>query len=429
LLPEAKIIVGGPAVNTCANLKDLATFFPAGTALVKGDGEKALPILVSALIGQTVDQAAIMELRGTYVKAGNFEHWDERPNILSVEELNAQPALVGYPELVAEIKMVGALRLNTRRGCRYRCVFCSHKYHLQPIAWTAERIVQELKRIDLMVKKGILPPAAREVTFDDDDFFQDRARAVSFLRAVAADPALSHSFRFDFQGGVGSFFRRGKLDKQLLDLLAAVKPLSVKIGTDGFHPAVLKYLGKGGYTFEMAEKLMQALDRRGIKQVHYSILTFPDITLDILIDQLENIKRTMRQFKTMSLSVNVNLSAFENSRLAALIDPRNCHKVVSPAGAVKQLPVNLPIVDARLNKLLNEILGSSYFSVRDLKRFMRVCGKGHNLGIAKLLKARRRLPEKLSIYEAISRFYPSIIYMTALGLFLDGLKAARDQNR
>lgn len=430
LYPDAKIIVGGPSVNTCKSLKELASFFPRVTAFVKGDGEKVFPGLISALAKSAIDKFAIYKLQGVYVKDGDFEYCDETTNVLSEQELNERPGITAYPALIGSTKSSGLLSLHTSRGCLYRCVFCSDKYHAQPIHWTAERIVQELRRISQMIKKGVLPREAKTIWFTDDDFFHDRQRVIDFLTLVANDPNLRNTFKFTFQGSVASFFHNGKLDLMVLYLLTRVKVEKLCIGTDGHHPFALKYFGKGNSTHEMARELMRALEAFEIRQLHYVIMTYPEITSDILIETLENILRAYRVFKkTIAFSFNFFLIAVDGNALMRLAERRFRPKhVASPTGAVKHLPFNLPILDEELNETFSGLLEQPFIDAKSIKEMGRRglhasrCRKKLKRLTGKLVKWRKNLPRDYSLEEALKDGgFGNLIQVMALRQILNSL--------
>lgn len=392
--PQAKIILGGPSVNTSRNLRALASFFPEATALVKGDGEKVIGDLVAALSTKAIDREALMGMKGVYIRENGFEHWDEMPNLLSEEELNSQPGIWAYTELVQDIKKKKALSLSSSRSCKYRCVFCSHKYHPQPIYWTAERLVSELRRIRGMIEKGILPAEARRISFQDDDFLQNRERALDFTRQIAGDAALNKYFSFDIQASVGSFFKEGELDREMLGLLTGIKVVEVTLGTDGFHPEALKYLRKGGYSWPMVKALIEALDQSGIRQSHYVILTYPEISRQVLIETLENVLDILGGYD-ISFEFQLSPSAIESNGLMPLAIEWTrigfpLKRVESEDGRIKYLPTRIPVRDGKLRRSIYRNVFSPAPKPKDLKEFL-VGMFGNDKYWRKFNQARERL--------------------------------------
>ncbi len=369
--PEARILIGGPSVNTCTDLKELAQFFPEATALVKGDGEEVLIELAQTLAREEIDWQKIETLNGLYIQEAGREYCNETASVLNPENFNDLPGITAYPVLIQDIKARGSLEISTSRSCKYRCVFCSHKYHQQPLYWTAERITEELFRIKDMIKKGILPGQARWLCFNDDDFFQDTERAIRFLEIVADDPSLGKYFGFDFQGSVGSFFIKKKINVELLDLLARLKYVHIGLGTDGFHPHALKHLRKGGYTWAMAQELMAQLYKREIPQQHYVILTYPDLTPQILYETAENILDLLEQYKNgFSLSFSFFLVGDESNGLLKKYGLAD-YRTVKAGDKTRSLPLGLPMNDGRFYAFLRKFAYSTaevFFSRRMLRK-------------------------------------------------------------
>ena len=329
--PQARIILGGPAVSLCPDLKELSRSFPEGIAFVKGDGEAIIVPVVRALSGEEIAYELLGELPGVYYEDQFFEVQDERCNTLTQEEFNAYPLTTPYAALIQDIENNGYLALHTSRGCLYRCVFCSHKYHPAPLFWSAERIIQELEHIRTMIEEKTLPPEARNIHFTDDDFFQDRERAVTFLRMLTAKPAdgrgpsLADYFSFSFMGSVGSFLvREGRergIDIELLDSLAAVGPRGISLGTDGFHPEALVFLNKGGYKLRHVQALTEALGERNIPQLHYVILTYPEMTQATLIETLRVLYEISEvAVPQVTFSFNIYPNVHQHTALARLVE-------------------------------------------------------------------------------------------------------------
>jgi radical SAM superfamily enzyme YgiQ (UPF0313 family) len=367
--PEAKIILGGPSVSPCKDLGDLASFFPEADALIKGDGEKVLPALIKALSEGTADKTAISQLGGVYFREGTFVHQNETVNVLSTKELNSSTGVKAWAALVRDIRQSKELKLHTSRSCQYKCIFCSHKYHPYPIYWSAERIVQELKKIKALMEKGKLPAEACRIHFTDDDFFQDRSRAITFLQKVVADSSLREFFSFSFQASAGSLLFEHAPDTELLDLLTKIKVEELHLGTDGFHPKTLRFLIKGGYTWSETQDLIEALHQRNIRQIHFVILTYPLISRETLVQTLENLIRLSQQYgENIDFVINIYLTAYETNRLMPLAKKLGLPQVMADLLGIttvitsadrkeRCLPISLPIIeDDRLQQELDDLL-------------------------------------------------------------------------
>jgi len=324
--PDAFIIIGGPSINTTENLKKLAPYFPASTVFFKGDGEKIqielLKLLAQASPNQPFEPDFIEKLnntiekhniKGLYMKHFDFEIYNNEENKISEVEFEATPRQYDLPELIKDIKKQGWLRLSTSRGCPYRCVFCSHKIHFKQIRWSPQRSIQELKRIRHLIKKGILPEEAKNLVFDDDDFFLKRGAAKEFLNILLEDKQLSNYFTFSFQGSVKSLN-----NQELLDLLARLNQYNMTtlyIGTDTLDQEDLIFLDKPNNSIEEAFSLIDQLEQRKIRQVHYIILITPIATRENLLETIRKIELYMKLCPTFIPIFVAHLSVYENTPL------------------------------------------------------------------------------------------------------------------
>lgn len=429
LFPRATIVLGGPGVNTAKELRQLKAFFPEANALVKGDGELAFCQLLACLkSGQLdVDKMEALAVKGVYATVAGREYLDNRTNILSVEELNKLPGITAFPDLVKEIKTKGYLELHTSRGCKYRCVFCSHKYHDRPIYWSADRLLQELRKIKDSVKRGELPVEAKNIFFTDDDFFQDKERAAKFLSLIAADPVRNY-FTFSFQGAIGSFLSGGNVDWQLLARLRQIKVAWLNFGTDGFSDKMLRLLGKSGYNWQQVKELIVALDILGFTHCHYAILTHPQMDKEMFFEQVGALLAVLSRNPHMRINVNGVLTAYEGAWLmekAKQYVPDRLDILSGPNEERKYLPIHLPMADdPYLALAIISVLRQPFLSVAQLVKNQKdLSKKGYAWQkvaklTAQIVRWRRRQPADLTVLEAINSQKGFVVW-TALRFLLE----------
>ncbi|MFA4967367.1 MAG: radical SAM protein, partial [Candidatus Margulisiibacteriota bacterium] len=430
LFPRATIVLGGAGVNTVKDLLQLKAFFPEVNALVKGDGEKVFCRLLECLKDGQIDTIKMeaLAVKGVYVSVEGREYLDNRANVLSGEELNELPALTAFPDLVKDIKRRGCLELHTSRGCKYRCVFCSHKYHDRPIYWSADRLLQELREIKKKIQRKELPKEARNIYFSDDDFFQDKERAIRFLTLSSADPAIRTFFKYSFQGAIGSFLSRGKVDRQLLGLLKQVKIGWLNLGTDGFSDKMLRLLGKSGYNWRQAKEVMVAVDISGIPHCHYLILTHPQMDEQMFFEQLNNLIIVLSHNPNMRIHVNETITAYEGTILmekAKQFIPDRLQTLDGVRGERKYLPIHLPLSqDGYLNLAIMKTLRQPFKTVSQLIEDRKAqIKKGADFQkvaklTAKMIRWRRKQPVGLTVLDAINWEHRFVVF-TALRFLLE----------
>ena len=346
--PQARIMLGGPEVTDWTRkLSRLKHYFPAVDAFVRGDGEMIINQLVRILSKDQISLAAASKLHGCYVDIGGMAYSNEEPNFMTQRQYSTLPSFAVLPSLVDDINRLGSLQLNTSLGCKYRCIFCSITKH-PPVRWTAERLVRELHRIRGLIADGVLPEQAKNIDFQDNDFFQDRERAKHFLRLVAADPKLRKFFTFTYQSTVSSFFVGGKFDVELLGLLKKVRPAEISFGSDGYHPNALKFFRKA-HSLPQAEELIQRLSRNHIKQVHYVILTYPEIKRDELIETIKRICMLFLCNPMCMFTIKILLQADEGNRLLEYFYKKFPEKRSADPEKTKVLPFAVCLNDRALH--------------------------------------------------------------------------------
>jgi hypothetical protein len=409
LYPQSFVLLGGTSVNTAKNMKDLAGFFPGTVILYKGDGEKGMASLVKILENEsplrpfsTDTQQALKQMGGIYVRHFDFEYRDEEPNQLTAKEASDARNDYGIPELAEEIKKFRCLPLITSRGCNNHCSFCSMQYHSKIVGWSAERIIEELRLIRALIEQGKLPEEAKTISFDDDNFLLNRKRGKAFLAQFAADDSLRNYFHLSFQASVDTFYRGKAMDIELLDLIVAANP-AVSIGTDGFHPQALREFNKK-YTWAQAKALFHALAKRNVRQTHYGILTYMEISPIVLIRSIRNMRDVIFVDKNTRLLVSAQLTAFQNAPVGRqlLQAGGEMDQLVSEDGRVWKLPAGVPIRDRELATLMGALLR---FEVTE-ENFAEMVGEKLWESISPVMREKLVLSFRQDILQGVRTSFP-----------------------
>lgn len=137
--------------------------------------------------------------------------------------------------------------METGRGCRLGCEFCSiqsafqQSYAGRPIA----EIVAEIRQLN-----------SKFFFFVDDNIVTDQARAKELLQAL-----IPLGIKWIGQGGIAAAF-----DHELLDLLARSGCQGLLIGLESLYPRTLEQMGKGFVTGrDYYERALANLRRHGIR--------------------------------------------------------------------------------------------------------------------------------------------------------------------
>jgi radical SAM superfamily enzyme YgiQ (UPF0313 family) len=169
----------------------------------------------------------------------------------------------------------GMLNLQTQRGCRFRCCYCTYPliegalHRRRPPEMVAEEF-------ELLARQG-----ARYV-FVVDSIFNSSPRHVAetceaLLRGKAGLPW-------------GCFLRPQGLTRDLMELMARAGLTHIEFGSDSFSDGVLRAYLKD-FTFEDIFQSSELARQRKVEHCHFLICGGPGETLATLAESYENSKR------------------------------------------------------------------------------------------------------------------------------------------
>lgn len=288
----APIVLGGPhaTVRGARVLEEV----PEASYVVRGEGERALPALVSAL-ARAADPA---EVPGVVTRGG------EGPQPATIEDLDALPVPARhllpargyrYP-LWRSSRIVTAL---TSRGCPFRCIFCEKAVHGDPYrARSAASVADELE--------GVLAAGPEPfVIFYDDLFTLRRERVLSIC-----DEIVRRGLRFHWKAEA----RVEQVDRELLRAMKRAGLAMLAFGVDSGSDDGLKFLRKG-FRVEHVRRAFALCREEGVATLAYLILGLPSQTPEAARESIRlavEIRPTYAQFST--------LSPFEGTPLHALAE-------------------------------------------------------------------------------------------------------------
>lgn len=205
---------------------------PMVDMVVQGDGEQTLYELVTALEARA-DLSGVKGL--SYKVNGQLRHNPAREQI-DLETIPPLPYdlinIDNYTRKGYEEKVISVM---TSRGCPHNCAFC-YAPAISGRRWRKLSVESSLRALELAMEKfnpGI-------ICLLDDDFFIDKSRAKTLLRALQKKkwPAT-----FDFRGvRIDDICR---MDAETLEIMAALGTRNLHIGAESGSPRILKLMKKG----------------------------------------------------------------------------------------------------------------------------------------------------------------------------------------
>jgi len=250
---KAPLVLGGPGFSIMP--ERLLDHFQADYGIV-GEGEVAFPGLVDRLMaGERPEQKLF---------AHSLTCFPDFPPLYSDE---VTPYYVGRG---------GMLNVQTKRGCRHGCSYCSYPAiegkkmrYREPAA-----IVEEIGELSVKF-------AARYIFFTDgvfndpDDRYLEIAEAL--IRAGNKIPWCA-------------FFRPQHLPKEALRLLKRSGMAGMELGTDATCDTTLVGLGKG-FTFAQVEAVNETIVAEGIPCAHFVMFGGPGESRKTVEEGLANLEK------------------------------------------------------------------------------------------------------------------------------------------
>ena len=268
--PRATIVLGGPE-PTCAPER---SFEIGADYVILGEAEFSLQQFLRALKSEggrsESPGEAVRAVPGIVWKESDGLHYGPPPRQLMGEELNALP-LIDMSLVEGSDKQTAGLVWRSR-GCPERCAFCEvHEIWPRYVLRDEGRSAEELLHC-----RGAGHGGAFLI---DDNSAANKPSFKRFLRSVI-DGGYSRTITIQMRADA-VLDRSGKLDRELLELLRDVAPVSVVcIGVESASNEDLDAVGKKNSSERMAEAL-EAMKRYGLL-VHGMFIAFADDSVETL---------------------------------------------------------------------------------------------------------------------------------------------------
>lgn len=275
LRPGLRTVVGGPGVGGWLPEELVRYADGAVDYFVRGEGEVALPALVSAL----ASGGALDDVPGLVFRAGTgaTETARARPiplddalpgpawDLMPMDAYRLHPPMGVYPY---------ATLLETARGCGYPCNFCclAGPYRARSPEWVAG----ELARLRAAY-------ALREVHFVDPTFTHERARTLAMCEELAGLP-----FRLRWTCKT----RVDRIDAPLAAAMARAGCYAVSFGVESGADGMLASMNKRAES-ERTREAFRICRAHGIRTVAYCMVAGPgetDATVDATIRFVREIR-------------------------------------------------------------------------------------------------------------------------------------------
>lgn len=272
VLPNATVVVGGPAATTCS---EHLISSDAVDVLVVGEGEDTITELCEYLFAEQHDPSGLGRIKGIIYKSlGGMVVTEPRPLIAEIDDIPFpdREAMFIYDDGKIRPLLANADILSSR-GCPYPCKFCA----CYKVWGTRKPRVRSVDNVISELKWQIATYGQKNFIFWDDLFTVDRKRVIDFCSKIIAD-------KLEIQWLC--LARLNTIDAEMLALMKKAGCVEIQVGIESGNDRVLKHIGKM-LTLEMIREKVSIISRSGLDWSIFLIIGFPTETKQEILDTLD----------------------------------------------------------------------------------------------------------------------------------------------
>ncbi len=330
LLPDCKIILGGPEASARATI--LMAQLPQLYAIIVGEGENTWPQLASDLINRKHAQ-----LEGIMFR--QQENFKPTPRV----DFAAQPFAYGEDDLKSLAAEKKIIYYESSRGCPYGCVFCA----------SATEPLRERPLNKVLPELQILSQYGGQIKFVDRTFNASTERTVKIISALLElyRPGLSWHFEISPYA----------LTPEIISLLvqAPLDYFRLEAGVQSLNSNVLTAIHRSGNWNKAKEALMQIIAADNI-HLHLDLIAgLPQETPSSFAKAFEEIHQMSPNYLQLGF-----LKVLPGSILSSTADQQGIIYSTSPPYKVLATPTMPASYLFRLNQaeqVLNAFYNNGHF--------------------------------------------------------------------
>jgi radical SAM superfamily enzyme YgiQ (UPF0313 family) len=280
----APIILGGAGFN----------IHPAGCLRyldadlgIYGEGEEALPLLLDAMRGSTLEKVS-----GAVWKK-NDHIIVNPPRYISDPDQWVSPSygdfdVTAYHETRGELP--GSVTVQNKRGCHMKCIYCSTPL-LEGKQCRSRDLHQSVSEMaSLNNEKNI-----QRFYIVDNVFNFPLSHAKDFCREI-----IAQGLKISWQAILNPAFG----DEELFELMGKAGCRFISLGNESGHELILKNLRKG-FTLENVRKVARLARANGIRYACFLLLGGPGETRDTVMQSVEFVEELSPDLVTLKAGIRI----------------------------------------------------------------------------------------------------------------------------
>ncbi|MCP4666666.1 MAG: radical SAM protein [Deltaproteobacteria bacterium] len=279
---KGSIIIGGSGFSL---MPDEVLQYLGGDFGVVGEGERSFVDLLKRLEGEKEGVAESQRPGAIEHEPGIIKDLDDIP-------LPDRPAF----DNAAYLKWGGMGNLQTKRGCPFKCVYCTY-----PIIEGKEVRVRSPERVCNEIE-GMMEQGISNVFIVDNEFNYPLDHAEAICREM---------IRRKLPVQWSCYAHPGFVTPQLVELMLEAGCTGLEFGSDAASEAMLKNLGKG-FTLEDLKEASSICRKTGMPFCHSLLLGGPGETM-------ETVRETIKAIEEMSptaIICMIGIRVFPRTRLS-----------------------------------------------------------------------------------------------------------------
>ncbi|NWF75104.1 MAG: cobalamin B12-binding domain-containing protein [Nitrospirae bacterium] len=190
----------------------------------------------------------------------------------------------------------GMLNIQTRRGCPFRCIYCSY-----PLIEGRDIRFREISHVIDEISGIVEQTGVRHFFIVDSIFNHPREYALAFCNEI-----IKRGLKLSWN----CYANPGLMDKELIGAMLRAGCSGVEFGTDSMIDSVLDNLKKG-FRYKQVQEVSQLCKQAGLKFCHFCFIGAPGETTD---DIKLNIDR-LSSLNADSTMLMVGIRIFPNTEL------------------------------------------------------------------------------------------------------------------